>query len=487
LNVMRGPAVLVLAALVATAVAIGPSGQSSGGSRPVAMANSAVPLDGEATTLWFCAGPTSEVAGIDQRRIEVVGLSGNPVEGRVTVVDDGRRAIERDFRIDAGRRLEVEPDRLVPGASFAAVTVEVSGGAALVFQAVEGPDGTDRRPCPTRTDVTWLVPWSTTARPGNSAWLLLHNPFRAAAVADLRFVGDIGRRETLDSQGVVVPGRSVVAYDLTERIADSSVVSATVDVRVGRVVTMRLQISDGSGPKSLRGLDLAPGVARTSEAWLLPGVGSTDAAGLMALSVLNPGAKPVEVEVVPRFADPSTFVEPWQLVLRSGQRYMVDLSDGRLDGRGEFGLEVRSLDMGSFGKDGVAASVVRWSDDGSAGLDVRPASAVAARGWVIDLPARFGATDDVLAVSNPSGAGIATVEVKVLAGLPPGNLPIKAEVPPGGQLGVPLGGGGPVVLAVESTSPVVTSVRYDSPDGWSAFSAVAIAGTTEALVRPVAN
>ncbi len=489
MNALRGPALVVLVALAVAGATLGDGGGPGGEVAPEVEATSAVPLGSEATALWFCPGPTAQLDGVDRRSVEVVSVSGRPIEGRVTVVDDGRRTVEREFRLDAGGRLTVEPGRFVPGAEFAAVTVEASGGAAVVSQAVDGPDGRDRRPCPTRTDVTWLVPWSTTTRPGNRAWLLLHNPFRAAAVADLRFVGDIGRRETLDSQGIVVPGRSVVAYDLTERISDSSVVSATVDVRVGRLVAMRLQASDGTDPEGRRGLDLAPGVAGTSGSWLLPGAGAGDAAASIGVSVLNPGTRPVEVEVVPRFADPEAFVEPWPLVLRAGQRHVVDLSDGRLAGLGEFGIEVRTLEpphdaTRTDGEVGVAASVVRWAVDGPMGLDVRPASRVAARGWVVDVAARFGAVHDVLAVANPASAGIATVSVEVLSGQAPDGLPVTVEVPPGGHLALPLGGGGPVVLAVESTSAVVASVRADGPDGWTATSMVAVAGTEEPLVDP---
>ncbi|MEC9000274.1 MAG: DUF5719 family protein [Actinomycetota bacterium] len=483
MNAARGPALVVLAALVVAGATLGQSGRPDGLVAPEVAASSAVPLSGDVTALWFCPGPTAELDGVDRRSVEVVSVSGRSIEGRVTVVDDGRRTVDREFRIEAGGRLEVEPGRFVPDSLFAAVTVEVSGGAAIVSQAVDGPDGADRRPCPTRTDVTWLVPWSTTTRPGNRSWLLLHNPFQAAAVADLRFVGDIGRRETLDSQGVVVPGQSVVAYDLTERIADSSVVSATVDVRVGRLVAMRLQASDGSDPEGRRGLDLAPGVAGTATSWLLPGAGGGDVATSIGVSVLNPGTESVDVEVVPRFADPEAFAEPWLLVLRAGQRHVVDLSDGRLAGRGEYGIEVRTLDsaVDAEGGAGVATSLVRWSVDGPVGLDVRPASRVAARGWVVDVAARFGAVDDVLAVVNPTSAGIATVSVKVLAGQAPDGLPTTVEVPPGGHLALPLGGGGPVVLAVESTSAVVASVRSDAPDGWTASSMVAVAGTVESL------
>ncbi len=481
----RVPAIVVLGALVAATAALssGPLDRSGTEARPEARA--AASLDGTSTALWFCTGPTAELPGIEERTVEVVGISASPTEGRVTVVDETGRAVERAFRIDPGDRLEVSPGQFVSGAVFAGVTVEVRGGAAVVVQTITGPAGTDRRPCTTRAADTWVVPWSTTARPGNRAWVLLHNPFRAAAVADLRFVGDIGRRETLDSQGVVVPGRSVVAYDVTERIADSTVVSATVDVRVGRVVTARLQMSDGSGPRATRGLDLAPGVPEMATRAFVPGVGTGEVAAEhagtdSAAVIVNTGVETVEAEVVVRTADEVTGVEPWRLVLRAGQRHVVDLDAGRLEGIGHFGIEVRTLD----GRP-IAASVVQRfgggsgseASDSGASLAVRPAAAVAARGWVVDLDDRYGATADVLAVMNPASTGIATIEVKVLAGTAPPDVVRSVELAPGTQVSFDLAGGPPVVLAVESTAPVIASVQSRTGGGATASIAVAVAGT----------
>lgn len=482
----RGPAILVLAAMTAAAVALssGPVEVMGAEARPEARA--ATTLDGSSTALWFCAGPTAELDGIDERTVEVVGISASPTEGRVTVVDETGRAVERAFRIDPGDRLKISPGQFVSGAMFAGVTVEVRGGAAVVGQTVAGPDGADRRPCTTRAANTWVVPWSTTARPGNRAWVLLHNPFRAAAVADLRFVGDIGRRETLDSQGIVVPGRSMVAYDVTERIADSSVVSATVDVRVGRVVVARLQASDGSGPRATRGLDLAPGVPELATRAFIPGVGtgavSTGSLGAGAsVVVVNTGVETVEAEVVVRTGEEVTGLEPWRLVLRAGQRHVVDLDDGRLEGVGAFGVEVRTLD----GRPIAASVVQRFGGDGvsvEGGLAVRPAAAVAARGWVVDLDDRYGATADVLAVMNPASEGIATIEVKVLAGTAPAGVARSVELAPGTQVSFDLAGGPPVVLAVESTAPVIVSIHSRTGEGATASFAVAVAGTE---ARPV--
>jgi hypothetical protein len=478
---VRGPAIVVLGALVAAAAAFssGPVDVVGGAVRPEA--RSAATLDGASTALWFCAGPTAELAGVDERTVEVVGISASPTEGRVTVVDDSGRAVERAFRIDPGGRLEVSPGQFVSGALFAGVTVEVRGGAAVVGQAVTGPDGRDRRPCTTRAADAWVVPWSTTARPGNRAWVLLHNPFRAAAVADLRFVGDIGRRETLDSQGVVVPGRSMVAYDVTERISDSAVVSATVDVRAGRLVVARLQLSDGSGPMATRGLDLSPGVPEVASRAFVPAVGTGEAVAGSTVVVVNTGVETVEAEVVVRTIGVESGVEPWRLVLRAGQRHVVDLDDGRLAGTDAFGVEVRTLDGAA-----IAASVVRRSvtgpADGAGGLAVRPAVAVAARGWVVDLDDRYGAVDDVLAVLNPASEGIATIEVKVLAGTAPADVVRAVELGPGTQVSFDLAAGPPVVLAVEATAPVIVSVHSRARAGATASIAVAVAGTE---ARPV--
>ena len=489
MNAHRAPALVLLVALLVGALTLGAEAPDGDAEAPPAVARTAMSLAGESSDLWFCIGPTSALDGIQDRSVQVASIAAGPVDGRVIVVDDRGRVVERAFRLDAGDRLEIRPGRFVPGSTFAAVTVEVPGGAVVVGQRVEG-DGVDQRPCLTRTSGTWLVPWSTTTRPGNRVWLLLHNPFPASAVVDLRFVGDIGRRETLDSQGMVVAGRSMVAYDVTERISDSSVVSALVRVRLGQVVAARLQLANGDGPTGIRGLDLAPGLPEARSRLFVPGVGPVGGSGGdLSVVVLNPGEETIELEVVARTSPSDGFVEPWPVVLRAGQRHVVDLGDGRLDGVGTFGIEVRTLDdqpvAASLVRRGVVTGDPRTDDQPVGGradvpdLAVRPLTAVAARGWLVDLGERFGSSGDILAVANPSGSSIATIEVKVLAGRAPEGLPAVVELDPGSQVVFPLGAGGPVILAVESTSGVVASVRESSSSGSTAGVAVAVAGTEE--------
>jgi hypothetical protein len=194
--------------------------------------------------------------------------------------------------------------------------------------------------------------------------------------------------------------------------------------------------------------------------------------------VVNAGVEPVEAEVVVRTAEQDHGVEPWRLVLRSGQRHVVDLDDGRLEGIGPFGVEVRTLD----GRPIAASVLQRFGEVG--GLSVRPAVAVAARGWVVDLGERYGATTDVLAVMNPAIEGIATIEVKVLAGTAPTNVVRSVELSPGTQVSFDLGAGPPVVLAVESTAPVIASVHARAESSATGSIAVAVAGTE---ARPAAS
>jgi hypothetical protein len=170
-------------------------------------------------------------------------------------------------------------------------------------------------------------------------------------------------------------------------------------------------------------------------------------------------------------------VEPWRLELRAGQRYVVDLDDGRLAGIGAFGVEIRSFD-----DQPVAASVVRRAVDGLQGLAVRAAAVVAARGWVVDIADRYGAMEDVMAVMNPAIEGIATIEVKVLAGTAPDGMARIVELAPGTQASFDLQAGPPLVLAVEATAPVIVSVQSIGESGATASVAVAVAGTEQRII-----
>ncbi len=489
MNAVRYPALVVLAAMVvgSTVFASPPD--------PVARATLLPPVHAALSTtpdsgdLWFCVGPTVAMDEISSRIVTLTSISDEPTVGRVTVNGDNGAEVERAFQLEPGRSMEIRPGPFVPGALHAGVTVEVPGGRVLVEQRITGGTtddeaapgigtGVDEAPCGTITSASWQVPWATTAEPGNTAVLLVYNPFRAPAVADLRFIGDLGRRETLDTRGVVVAGRSLAVFDLNDLIPDSEVVSASVDARVGQLVVARLQVADQStsgtgGSGGSTGLAVTPGLPETSDRLFLPGV-SREWGVTSSVVVMNPGEDTTELEVLVRPEDVGAFVEPWRVTLRGRQRQVVDLGSGRIADAGRFGVEVRSLDGAP-----LAASLISRTEGGTtaAGLAALPAVGAAATDWMVHLT---GPADQAaLVVSNPGETTIATVRLSLLGAAWPSDTPDLYEIDPAGHIEVELGAAiaAEATVLVDSSVPVLSVMRRDDPAGRSSSFGMAIAGT----------
>jgi len=486
MNAVRYPALVVLAAMVVgfTLFASPPDPVDKATLLPpVHAALSTTPDSGD---LWFCVGPTVDMEKISGRIVTLTSISDEPTVGRVTVNGDNGAEVERTFQLEPGRSMEIRPGPFVPGALHAGVTIEVPGGRVLVEQRITSGTtddeaspgigtGVDEAPCGTITSSTWQVPWATTAEPGNTAVLLIYNPFRAPAVADLRFIGDLGRRETLDTRGVVVAGRSLAVFDLNELIPDSAVVSTSVDARVGQLVVARLQVADlpTSDTGGSTGLVVTPGLPETSERLFLPGA-SREWGVTSSVVVMNPGAGTTELEVLVRPEAAGTFVEPWRVTLRGRQRQVVDLGSGRIADAGRFGIEVRSLD-------GVplAASLISRPEGGTtaAGLAVLPAVGAAATDWMVHLT---GPADQAaLVVSNPGEITIATVRLSLLGAAWPSDIPDLYEIGPAGHVEVELGAAisAEATILVDSTVPVLSVMRRADPMGRSSSFGMAVAGT----------
>jgi hypothetical protein len=249
------------------------------------------------------------------------------------------------------------------------------------------------------------------------------------------------------------------------------VVSATVDVRVGQVVAARLQIADGSGPDGSSGLALTPGAPEVSPRLFLPGV--PGAAGLgSSVVVLNPGDETTELEVLLRPAATEVFVEPYRITLRGRQREVVDLGPDRLDGIGPYSVEVRSLDGVPLAASLVTRQVADGQEDGPVGLSVLPAVGVGATGWRIRLQGRADAT---LVIANPGATTIATVSLSTTGAEWPAGVPDRFEIDPAGQIQVPVGADG--LVLVSASVPVVVVVRRSGPDGRTTALGVAVAGS----------
>ena len=431
-----------------------------------------VSMVGESGDLWFCVGPTGELDGISERTITLTSFSDTDTFGRVTIADDLGNDIEREILLESGQSFDIKPEQSVPGAKWAAVTIEVPSGEVLVKQQITG-NGLDVEPCVTTTSDFWHLPWSSTLRPDNEASLLFYNPFQAPAVADLHFVGDVGRRETLDSQGVVIPSRSLVVFDITTRIPDSSVVSATVDVRVGQLVVARMQTA-GEGIR--KGLDLVYGSNRAAGRVFLTGY-EQGSEGTELISILNPNNEFVEVEIS-FFGTGVQNIQSRKLELRALQRQVLELETFESD-NATYGVEVKSFDGQP-----IAASFISWkgksSDEESLdiGLTTQNGVDLAARNWKVLLESS-SFESGYLSVFNPDSKTIASIKFSNQESSLPFGVPDQIELDGLESVSFPIVDSSIEALDIDSTSPVLVGVVGRNSSGIYFESAVAISKTSE--------
>ncbi|MDG2351266.1 MAG: DUF5719 family protein [Acidimicrobiales bacterium] len=431
-----------------------------------------VSMVGESGDLWFCVGPTGELDGISERTITLTSFSDTDSFGRVTIADDLGNDIEREILLESGQSFDIKPEQSVPGAKWAAVTIEVPSGEVLVKQQITG-NGLDVEPCVTTTSDFWHLPWSSTLRPDNEASLLFYNPFQAPAVADLHFVGDVGRRETLDSQGVVIPSRSLVVFDITTRIPDSSVVSATVDVRAGQLVVARMQTA-GEGIR--KGLDLVYGSNRAAGRVFLTGY-EQGSEGTELISILNPNNEFVEVEIS-FFGTGVQNIQPRKLELRALQRQVLELETFESD-NATYGVEVKSFDGQP-----IAASFISWkgksSDEESLdiGLTTQNGVDLAARNWKVLLESS-SFESGYLSVFNPDSKTIASIKFSNQESSLPFGVPDQIELDGLESVSFPIVDSSIEALDIDSTSPVLVGVVGRNSSGIYFESAVAISKTSE--------
>ncbi len=430
---------------------------------------------GESGDLWFCVGPTGELDGISERTITLTSFSKADTFGRVIIADDLGNDIEREILLGPGQSFDIKPEQSVPGAKWAAVTIEIPSGEVLVKQQITG-NGLDVEPCVTTTSDFWHLPWSSTLRPGNEASLLFYNPFQAPAVADLHFVGDVGRRETLDSQGVVIPSRSLVVFDITTRIPDSSVVSATVDVRVGQLVVARMQTA-GEGIR--KGLDLVYGSNRAAGRVFLTGY-EQGPGGTELISILNPNNEFVEVEIS-FFGTGVQNTQPRKLELRALQRQVLELETFESD-NATYGVEVKSFDGQP-----IAASFISWkgksSDEESldTGLTTQNGVDLAARNWKLLLE-NSSFESGYLSVFNPNSKTIASIKFSNQESSLPLGVPDQIELDGLESVSFPITDSSIEALDIDSTSPVLVGVVGRNSSGFYFENAVAISKTSETPV-----
>lgn len=215
------------------------------------------------------------------------------------------------------------PDELLPADGselFLSVLVELDRPGATVAQAMNTEtDGIAERtllPCAEDVSASWYFAAGTTT--ADARFMLgLFNPFPEAAVADVFFATDNGRRTPTRYEGLIVAARSALYLDAGVEAARWQQLATTVQTRSGQLVAAKLQIFDGS--QGIQGISMGAGAPAVSKQWLFPFGSIQDEPA--AYLVYNPGSEEARVEIDFRLDFGST--PPLELLVPAGQQVAV--------------------------------------------------------------------------------------------------------------------------------------------------------------------
>ena len=442
-----------------------------------------IPVSWRENGTWFCPGGSAPGGRADVA-LEITNASAEPAQAIVSGIRSGLGTEPTDalVSISAGGRTRVRLADLVTDSPWMGAVVEVDSADVLVEQTYLGAAGTtDRALCHTRTSDQWVVASGATrfAARGEEMILLFLNPFPHDAVLNIRFNSDVGV-DTLN--GVVVPARRVVAFDVTEAVPVASRVSAVIDVVVGRVATSRVQ-SQGHAPPSEQGqpvgLSVTPATSGTAPVWHLLNLSSTDRDDVV--SVVNPSPdQTAEVDLV-IISDEQLRRDPIELTVGPGAASQVRLSEvSRLSGLASYSITARSLtglpiavmhestDLSAEGQGDVSVEGETETEgvseaEGLLDSDLGPQNVSVAATTGIDVSATrwlapLGSGSHRVVIFNPSPTSIATVEVAVVDGQGR-RVVTQIEIAPlrSASLSASELGGERPITEVVSLSPVVVS------------------------------
>jgi Family of unknown function (DUF5719) len=223
----------------------------------------------------------------------------------VALANPSARATEVRMTTWSGRTPQAIAEILQPGTHrlvevpaeqmASATTVEYIGVPAAASTVITRPEdqggGVAAEPCAERAGTRWYVPEGSTRR-GETASLVLHNPFAADAVVDVSLVTGSRVLRPGRLKGIVLaPGRSH-AVDLGRFALGEDVLTAVVAAPLGRVVAEGVTTSPGG----VRATVAVPGPARR---WILPGAG--DQSGVLVVTA--PDDRPVPIHARAQAAD----------------------------------------------------------------------------------------------------------------------------------------------------------------------------------------
>lgn len=196
--------------------------------------------------------------------VTVTNPGTDPVEIRMTTSAGGTATPATPTPIEPGTLRYFEVDAPLEGSATA---VEYLGGVVVAGSVVVAPEGgLAAAPCSRNPGTLWHTVESSSLR-GETAYLVVHNPFSAQAVVDVIITA--GERQIRPGrlQGVVLGPLAARAFELNNFALGEAALAATIVAAQGRVAVASVVVSSGGMRSSLA-------VPAAATRWLLPGAGT---------------------------------------------------------------------------------------------------------------------------------------------------------------------------------------------------------------------
>lgn len=429
---------------------------------------------------WYC--PAGAVPGDEPTTHTLVLMNpgGATATARLSGYDAEGEVGERLVEVPAPGPLLVDVQQEFERSGLS-VLVESLAGELVVEHRLRAGPSSDQVPCATSASTQWFFPSQSTLE-GDTAQLVLFNPFSSDAGVDITVATDDSVLVPSAWQGLVVPAGTVRTIDLGEESDEAGAFGVqrraqfalTVRSRTGRVVSETVQTLSNENSTGLR---MQIGVPEPSDKWVLP-QGFVDAGASERLVVYNPGDDPASVAVqVTPYGAASDPPEPFEFDVAPRRYNVIDLgAETRIPTTGLHAMVVETAPSTPvvIGRVvGLVALPEPVEDPAApvrpniaAGTTVGTGSPLAATVW---LATGLRQPDDVgaaVSVHHP-GDGIAVVSAVVIGGDTDGAvLADEVEVASGDSVVIPLVGElgpNPVSVLVESSEPVVVERTITTP------------------------
>lgn len=202
---------------------------------------------GEPSGAWLCPH-----GGASDLSVQLYLANPGPenVTARITRLGSEPAAPPEGYEIEPGSTLRIDQ---VPPERGAATYVEYFGGWIGAGWVSSTGSGVAAEPCTPDAARNWYLADGTTQL-GEEAYVIVANPFAAAAVMDVViYTADQAPIRDSAWTDLVVPARRSIPLHLNSRIKGETVVAVVLEVSVGRVAAAALGMGDGAQIRSTLG------------------------------------------------------------------------------------------------------------------------------------------------------------------------------------------------------------------------------------------